>query len=99
MSTNRWERNTVGLVAAVRARSVDARSRTMAAIDALVAEHATINFNTVAARARVTKAYLYAHSDLRERIVGLRLTRGVDREQRIAALEDELFRLRAGLGT
>jgi hypothetical protein len=99
MATNRWKRNTAGLIAAVGARSDDARSRTLAAIDALVAERATVNFNTVAARAGVTKAYLYAHADLRDRVAALRVRQSGDRNRRIAELEAELFRLRIGLGS
>lgn len=99
MSTNRWERNTAGLIAAVRARSTDARTRTDAAIDALVAERATITFNAVAVRAGVTKAYIYAHADLRARITGMRVPKRVDRDRRIAELEAELLRLRLGLGS
>ena len=98
MSMNRWKRNTSGLVAAVRARSDDARARTLAAIEALVAERRTVNFNTVAARAGVTKAYLYAHADLRDRVAGLRVRRGADHARRVAELEAELLRLRTGFG-
>jgi hypothetical protein len=96
MSMERWKRNTAGLLAAVNARAEEAHARTVAAIDELEREHATVNFNTVAARARVTKAYLYAHTDLRDRIGRLRKpAASVDR--RVAELEAEVRRLRMQL--
>lgn len=92
-----WKRNTAGLLAAVHARADEARTRAEDAIDALILERATVNFNRVAARAGVTKAYLYAHEDLRERIEKLRSPR-VARDRRIAELEAELRRLQAEIG-
>jgi hypothetical protein len=90
-----WRRNTAGLLEASAARADDARARTEAAIDALVREHATITFNAVAARAGVTKAYLYAHADLRSRVGALRTTSAASPARRIAELETEVERLRA----
>ena len=72
MARTRWKRDTTGLEAAVRQRVEEARTRAEAAIDALVRERSPVNFNTVASRAGVTRAYLYAHDTLRERISSLR---------------------------
>jgi uncharacterized alpha-E superfamily protein len=38
-----------------------------------------VNFNTVAKAANVTKSYLYAHQDVRERIEALRAQQGQER--------------------
>ncbi len=38
-----------------------------------------MNFNTVAKAANVTKSYLYAHQDVRERIEALRTQQGQER--------------------
>ncbi len=96
MSMARWKRNTAGLLAAVHARAEEARSRAEAAIESLVREHEKVNFNTVAARAGVTKAYLYAHEDLRERISGLRRP-APSADRRVVELEAEVRRLQAEL--
>ena len=92
-----WRRNTVGLLEAAAARADEARARTEAAIDALVREHAKITFSAVAARAGVTKAYLYAHAEFRSRVGALRTTSATDPSRRIAELESEVERLRATL--
>jgi hypothetical protein len=98
VTTKRWKRNTAGLVAAVSARAEAARVRAESAIDALERERAAVNFTAVAARAGVTKAYLYAHEDLRARIGRLRAPVGaVDR--RVASLEAEVRRLHRELET
>lgn len=72
MSNVMWKRNTAGLMAAVQDRVQDSLARTETAIEALVRENKPVNFNTVAARAGVTRAYLYSRRELRERIVSLR---------------------------
>lgn len=41
-----------------------------------------MNFNTVAKAAGVTKSYLYAHQDVRERIEALRVQQGQERLER-----------------
>ncbi len=41
-----------------------------------------MNFNTVAKAANVTKSYLYAHQDVRERIEALRTQQGQERIER-----------------
>lgn len=67
-----WERNTAGLRSAVLRRAAHARARAEAAIEALVREDRPVNFNSVAARAGVTRNYLYTQPVLRERIISLR---------------------------
>ena len=96
MSMTNWKRNTAGLLAAVHARADEARVRAERAIEALVRERTTVNFNTVAARAGVTKAYLYAHDDLRDRISGLRKP-APSADRRVAELEAEVRRLQREL--
>jgi hypothetical protein len=72
MSNTTWKRNTAGLVAAVRDRVQDSLARADRAIESLVREDKPVNFNSVAARAGVTRAYLYSRPELRDRIVRLR---------------------------
>ena len=96
MTMRRWTRNTNGLLAAVHARAESARYRADSAIDELAAEQEPVNFNTGAARAGVTKAYLYAHADLRERIDRLRRP-WPTADRRVAELEAEVRRLRSEL--
>jgi hypothetical protein len=51
---------------------VEKRKRVDEAIDGLLREQQTINFNSVAMSAGVSKAYLYGQPELRERIEALR---------------------------
>jgi hypothetical protein len=68
-----WARNTTGLAANARLRTEAARRRANEAIKQLVMDPSQpINFNTVAAAAGVTTAYLYKERALRERIDRLR---------------------------
>ena len=68
-----WARNTRGLEASAKQRSEATRKRVDDAIAAMLRDpFRRINFNTVAAEAAVTKAYLYAEPSLRERIDALR---------------------------
>jgi hypothetical protein len=72
-TTRTWVRNTSGLAGSPRQRSEAARQRVEAAIQRLLCDPAErINFNTVAAAAGVTTAYLYKEPALRERIDRLR---------------------------
>lgn len=64
--------NTAGLLAHAQRKSEEARKRVHQAIDQLLREQHPVNFNTVAKMANVTKSYLYAHADVRERIEVLR---------------------------
>lgn len=68
--------NTSGLLAHAQRKSAAAQQRVHQAIDQLLHEQQTVNFNTVAKAANVTKSYLYAHQDVRERIEALRTQQG-----------------------
>jgi uncharacterized protein DUF6262 len=72
MSKKTWSRDTSGLAAHAKQRSVEKRKRVDEAIDRLLREQQTINFNSVAMAAGVSKAYLYGQPELRERIEALR---------------------------
>lgn len=72
MSKKTWSRDTSGLAAHAKQRSVEKRKRVDEAIDRLLREQQTINFNSVAMSAGVSKAYLYGLPELRERIEALR---------------------------
>jgi len=71
--------NTRGLLAYAQSKAQEAQQRVHAAIDRLLREQQIINFNTVAQAAQVTKSYLYAHQDVRERIEALRTQQGQER--------------------
>jgi hypothetical protein len=71
-----WARNTRGLEASAKQRSEATRRRVDDAIAAMLRDpFRRINFNTVAAEAAVTKAYLFAEPSLREQIDALRRNR------------------------
>jgi len=74
--------NTRGLLVHAQQKSQQARQRVHQVIDQLLREQQTINFNTVAKGAQVTKSYLYAHPDVRERIEALRAQQGQERIQK-----------------
>ena len=74
--------NTQGLLAHAQHKSEEAEKRVHHAIDQLLREQQTVNFNTVAKAANVTKSYLYAHQDVRERIEALRTQQGQERIER-----------------
>src|SRR5215472_13221375 len=71
--------NTHGLLAYAQRKSEEAQKRVHQAIDQLLREQQIVNFNTVAKTASVTKSYLYAHQDMRERIEALRAKQGQER--------------------
>jgi Family of unknown function (DUF6262) len=71
--------NTRGLLAHAQRKAQETQQRVHGAIDQLLREQRTINFNTVAQAAQVTKSYLYAHQDVRERIEALRTQQGRER--------------------
>ena len=68
------QRNTSGLAAYAKQRAEQKLQKVDHAITTLIRENKPVNFNTVARVAGVTKAYLYNHSQLRERIETLRTT-------------------------
>ena len=71
--------NITGLLAHAQRKSEAARLRVHQTIDQLLREQQLVNFNTVAKAANVTKSYLYAHEDVRERIEALRSQQGRER--------------------
>jgi S-adenosylmethionine:tRNA-ribosyltransferase-isomerase (queuine synthetase) len=74
--------NTSGLLAHAQRKSQQTQQRVHQAINQLLREEQTVNFNTVAKAAHVTKSYLYAHQDVRERIEALRTKLGQERIER-----------------
>lgn len=74
--------NTSGLLAHAQRKSEATQKRVHQAIDQLLREQQIVNFNTVAKAANVTKSYLYAHQDVRERIEVLRTQQGHERLER-----------------
>ena len=74
--------NTSGLLAHAQRKSQQTQQRVHQAIDQLLREQQTVNFNTVAKAANVTKSYLYAHQEVRERIEALRTQQGQERIER-----------------
>jgi hypothetical protein len=74
--------NISGLLAHAQRKSAAAQQRVHQAIDRLLREQQTVNFNTVAKAANVTKGYLYAHQDVRERIETLRTQQSQERLER-----------------
>jgi hypothetical protein len=77
--------NTRGLLAHAQRKVQQTQQRVHHAIDQLLREQRTINFNTVAQAAQVTKSYLYAHQEVRERIEALRSQQGQERLERAGA--------------
>src|SRR5882672_790982 len=67
-------RNMDGLKRSVRFRSEDATQRATAAILLMQAEEVDINFRSVAARAKVSTAWLYGTKSIRDRIMKIRTT-------------------------
>jgi predicted nuclease with TOPRIM domain len=74
--------NINGLLAHAQRKSEAAQKRVHQAIDQLLRAQQAVNFNTVAKAASVTKSYLYAHQDIRERIEALRTQQGQERIER-----------------
>jgi hypothetical protein len=65
-------RNTDGLKRSARSRSEHATQRATAAILLMQAEEVEINFRSVAARAKVSTAWLYGTKSVRDKIVKIR---------------------------
>src|SRR5690242_12376199 len=74
--------NIAGILAHAQRKSEAAQQRVHQAIDQLLREQQIVNFNTVAKAANVTKSYLYAHQQVRERIEALRTQQGQERIER-----------------
>jgi DNA repair exonuclease SbcCD ATPase subunit len=75
-----WERNTDGIKAAAQRKRQEAFARTEEAIKKLLKEKCSINFESVAEAASVTRAWLYKQPDLRSRIETLRQQQSPKRE-------------------
>lgn len=69
-------RNTEGLKKHANKKSFLAKEKVDNAIQRLIKDQGTINFNTVAIQANVTKAYLYNNKKIRARIEKLREQQG-----------------------
>ena len=67
-------RNTDGLRRSARSRSEDVAQRVTAAILLMQSDEVDINFRSVAARAKVSTAWLYGTKSLRDKIVKIRTT-------------------------
>ena len=74
--------NTSGLLAHAQRKSQQTQQRVHQTVDQLLREQQLVNFNTVAKAANVTKSYLYAHQEVRERIEALRAQQGQERLER-----------------
>jgi len=65
-------RNTDGLKTYSKQKKLDTAKKVEEAIKLLIKEKDSINFSSVSERSGVSKAYLYQHQNLRERIEALR---------------------------
>lgn len=74
--SNSTNRNTEGLREHANKKSLLAREKVDNAIQRLIKNQGTINFNTVAIEANVTKSYLYNNKEIRARIEKLREQQG-----------------------
>ena len=72
MTKNSHTRNTEGLIAHAKAKSVAVQHRIDTAIRTLVKQNRAVNFNAVASLAHVSKTTLYNNPDYRTRIEQLR---------------------------
>jgi hypothetical protein len=66
------ERNTDGLIKNARRKSESTAQRVDEAIQRLIKSKGKINFNSVSGESGVSKAYLYSHPEIRDRIDVLR---------------------------
>lgn len=65
---NDHPRNTEGLKASAKQKQQDTAKKVDESIKLLIKEKALINFNSISIRSGVSKAYLYQHQAIRERI-------------------------------
>lgn len=70
--TKRWERNTQGLFTSAQQKAAQTQQRAENAIALLLKEQCPINFKTVAQTASISTAWLYAHEEIKLRIIHLR---------------------------
>jgi predicted Zn-dependent protease len=66
------ERNTDGLISHAHLKSRNTAEKVDTAIQRLIKNKEKINFNSVSGESGVSKAYLYTHPDIRDRIETLR---------------------------
>ena len=67
-----WERNIEGLRSSARIKAEQTKQRAEEAITLLLRERRPINFKTVAQTAQISTAWLYAHEEIKMRIIHLR---------------------------
>ena len=82
------------LADAAARRTLDAEQRVRGALRELDSQGATITFAAVAERARVSRAFLYQHAQLRSQIEELRNTQAAAPEGVPARQRAEIVRLR-----
>jgi predicted RNA binding protein with dsRBD fold (UPF0201 family) len=94
-------RNVSGLKSYANKRITETQEKVDKAIKELIKGQETINFNSVSERAGVSKAYLYQHIEIRDRIEllrkqqeGLSSPKQVKREMNNASLEMVIVSLR-----
>jgi hypothetical protein len=69
---NQWKRNIDGLLASAQQKAEQTKQRAEDAIALLLKEQRPVNFQTVAQTAHISTAWLYAHEDIKMRIIHLR---------------------------
>jgi hypothetical protein len=69
---NTWERNIEGLRSSAQIKAEQTKQRAEEAIALLLKERRPINFKTVAQTAQISTAWLYAHEEIKMRIIHLR---------------------------
>jgi hypothetical protein len=69
---NTWERNIEGLRSSAQIKAAQTKQRAEEAITLLLKERRPINFKTVAQTAQISTAWLYAHEEIKMRIIHLR---------------------------
>lgn len=67
-----WERNIEGLRSSAQIKAEQTRQRAEEAVSLLLRERRPINFKTVAETAQISTAWLYAHEEIKMRIIHLR---------------------------
>ncbi len=69
---NTWQRNIEGLRRSAQIKAEETKQRAEEAITLLLKERRPINFTTVAETAQISTAWLYAHEEIKLRIIHLR---------------------------
>jgi hypothetical protein len=69
---NTWERNIEGLRSNAQIKAEQTKQRAEEAITLLLKERRPIHFKTVAQTAQISTAWLYAHEEIKMRIIHLR---------------------------